>query len=254
MGIFKALYLIPELVCLSGAVAADVRCRGRGVNAFSVLKNRYKQLAQMVIRDGFALPSVLRIKDFERLCFVNRFVIDAKQVGNGFAAVVVIDSVYFFIVRVCDFSRILADFDFRLDDAILFRGHELIYASENRVAFGGDEAFADAESVDFRSLADDVADDIFIERIGYDDFTFRQALADERGADFLCEIGDIAGIDAHAEIPDALRHKNLLKCANRVRQSAFHDVVGVDQQGRIVRINPAVRFKGFIFAVEHLHP
>lgn len=105
MGIFKALYLIPELVCLSGAVAADVRCRGRGVNAFSVLKNRYKQLAQMVIRDGFALPSVLRIKDFERLCFVNRFVIDAKQVGNGFAAVVVIDSVYFFIVRVCDFSR-----------------------------------------------------------------------------------------------------------------------------------------------------
>jgi len=67
MRIFKALYLIPKLVCLGRAVAADIRRRGRGINAFSVLKNGHEQLAQMIICERFALPRVLRIKDFERL-------------------------------------------------------------------------------------------------------------------------------------------------------------------------------------------
>ena len=60
-----------------------------------------------------------------------------------------------------------------------------IGTTENRVALGGDKSFAHAEGVDLCILLEQIADDVFVKRVGSDYLTFIQSRFVQLFADLL---------------------------------------------------------------------
>ena len=158
-------------------------------------------------------------------------------------------------MRVCDLADVFADLDLRDDVAVLvLDGCELVHAAEHRLAARGDEPLAHAEAVDLRALPQQPRDQALIERVGHGDLAVGPAGVVEHFARLFRQVGDVAGVEADAAARDAQRLEHLVEGADGVRHAGLQAVVGVHEQGGVVRIGLAVGAEGVELGVEHLHP
>ena len=75
MRVFKAGDFLPEGVHLFGTVTFDLFQRALLGDALAVFEDLFAQLHGAEIGDHFALPDVLRVKNFVRLGIVDDFVV-----------------------------------------------------------------------------------------------------------------------------------------------------------------------------------
>ena len=234
--VFKAPHLFPQGGDLPGAIVTDIMHGGRRIDTFSAPENRHLQFAQRVVGHGLAFPGFFGVEKFEREAFVQYLVVYGDEVGGGHA-VFVENAVDFLKMRIGDLSGIFADLDLRDDLPVgVLLGGQFVYASEDRVALGGDEAFPDAERIDLRALRDDIPDDIFVQRVGDDDLTVGEAGFIEHPARLLGQVGDIARIETDA----AAARAAFAEGPDSVRYAAFQGVVGIHEKRCIVGIELAI--------------
>ena len=158
-------------------------------------------------------------------------------------------------MRVGNLSRIFGDFDFRNDAAVfVFFCNELVNTAENRVTLCRNQTLTDTKRVDLRALVDQIADDIFVKRVGNNDLTFRQSRFIEHLTRFFGKVRQVAGVETNAALGDALRNENFLERTNGIRNTRTQNIVGIDKQCRVVRIQFAVGTEGIVFGFKHLHP
>ena len=108
VGIFKALHFFPKFIDLTLAVVADLFRCGNIIYTFAVLKDGDEHFAEMVIRNGLALPNVLRMEDLHRLAVIHHFIVEREKVGDRFAAFVIINAIELFEMGVRDLFCVFA--------------------------------------------------------------------------------------------------------------------------------------------------
>lgn len=69
----------------------------------------------MEVIDLLALPSRLRVENFQILAVVHGLVVQAEIVRNGLARVRAVEAVELFEMRIRDLADVLRNFDLRLD-------------------------------------------------------------------------------------------------------------------------------------------
>ena len=255
MRILKPLHLVPQQVHLLPAIGGDLLDRRLLIHTYAVFEHRHQQLPCGIIREGLCFPCGVRVKDGARLGVVHGFVPDAQLVGDRLAALPVVVAVYFFEVRIGDLGGVLAHFDFRHDlAALVLNGDQLVDAAEYRRLGRRDQPLAHAEGVHLCTLHHQIADKIFVQRIGGGDGAVGQSGFVEHPPRLFGEVGDVARIQTDGAFGLAHRQQHLLEHLYGVRHAAFERVVGIDQQGRVVGIQLAVRLERVVFAVEHLDP
>ena len=115
-------------------------------------------------------------------------------------------------MRCRDLADVLADLDLGDDIAVLvLHCDELIDATEDRLALGGNETLADAEGVDLRVLHPEVLDEVLVERVRNGDGAFRPARLVEHLARLAGKIGDVAAVQADAALFDAKRLQDVVE-------------------------------------------
>ena len=194
------------------------------------------------------------MENLDRFRTVKHFVVYAEQVCHSFVAVLIVNTVNLLEMRIGDLFGIFADLDLGNDLSVSFNGNQFVNAAENRIALRRDQTFANAERVDFRTLYEKVTDNMLVKGVGNDDLTFGQALTVQLCTDFLGEISKVTGVQTNGKIMNALRNEDLLECADRIGQTALHNVISINQQGCVIGINAAIGLKRFVFGIEHLNP
>ena len=215
--ILETLDLIPQSINLTDAVLADVLNIRAVVNALAVLEQLYVQRTNRIIGNNTLLPGVDRMEQHIRQGSIDLLVVYGEHVAKCLAGLVVEQAVYLLEVRRGDLLDVLGNLDLRDDLAVfVLNGSQLIYAAEYRLGLGGDEPLADAERVDLRALYDEVAYQIFIERVGGHDLHIGETCVVEHLARLDREISDIArvqtdalGADAEAPLAAAMSGEQL---------------------------------------------
>ena len=83
----------------------------------------------MEVIDLLALPSRLRVENFQILAVVHDLVVQAEIVRNGLARVRAVEAVELLEMRIRDLADVLGNFDLRLDRPVrALDSYELIYA------------------------------------------------------------------------------------------------------------------------------
>ena len=166
MRIFKALYLVPLQIELSRAIITDLRRSRRFIDALTTEEDRLLQLLDTVILEHLTLPDMLGVEQLERLARVDNLVVYGDKVGYRLSAVALINAIELFVMRICDFSGILAYLYFRNDCTVVaLDSRELVNAAENGRVLRCDKALADTERVDARPLLNGITDNVLIERV-----------------------------------------------------------------------------------------
>ncbi len=151
------------------------------------------------------------------------------------------------------FGALFAELDAGLPGAVgAAECGEFINAAQGGLIGGGDEVGAHAPYVDFRPLVAEAFDEVLVEIVPGDDGDIGEAGGIEAGAGLLAEPGEVAGIKAYAaELVAALAE------AAGGGDGAIHageGIVGVDEQGGIVRHGIGVAVESFLLVVEGHDP
>ena len=134
--VVEAFDLVPQPVDLCQAVFPDLGSGGPVVNALSVLENRLQQFFCREVGERLFFPGVLRVKNGQRLAFINGFIVNAQQIRSGLSAFLFKKPIDLFPVGRGDFGGIFGNFDFGNDCAVgLLHSAELVYSAEDRVGF-----------------------------------------------------------------------------------------------------------------------
>ena len=165
MRVFQAADFVPQGLLFGGAVGADFVQRGVVSAARTVFHPLPHEFFGAVVGDGFPFPRVFGIEEFVGLAVIYGFVMQGDEVGDGFAARVVIEAPQLFEAGRGGFAEGFADFDFRDDVVRFFEGDDFVHAAEDGFAFRGDESLADAEGVYRRPLLHEVFDEVFVKRV-----------------------------------------------------------------------------------------
>ena len=175
-------------------------------------------------------------------------------VGLGHAGLTPVEAVEALVVGVGYLADVLADLDARDDLAVFLHGHELVHAVKNGAGAAGDEPFAHAEGVYARALAQQLTDEVLIEAVRAGDGALRPAGLVEHAPRLLGEVGHVAGVEADAALGDAEGLQDLVEGAYGVGHAAAQGVVGVHEQGGVLRVGAAVGAEGVELGGEHLDP
>ena len=137
---------------------------------------------------------------------------------------------------------------------LVFKSANLVNSAENGVALSGDKALADTEGIYLRALSDKLADDILVHRVGDYDPTLGKSRIVKHLADLLGKIGNVARVYSYGAVADTERVEHRLECADSVGHAALKNVVGINEQSRVVRIGLAVGLKRLVLGVKKLYP
>ena len=153
MGIFKTLYLVPEVVYAVGSVGGNLLYRGRGVNLTALFHNLYLKLLCGKVGNRFALPGVNGVENLIGLRVVDFFIIHTDNVGESLARFVIVKTPRNLYTGECNLCDIFTDFNFGNDISVLvlYRG-KLINAAEYRFARCGNKSLAYTEGVNLCTL------------------------------------------------------------------------------------------------------
>ena len=208
------------------------------------------QIAHLIIADPRFFPNRIRVEDLIRILHRNRFLRECDHIAARFAGILAVQAIQSLEARIGDFLDVFGNFDLRCQHAVLFECRQLIDTAEYRLGFRGNQTLADAEGVDLRPLQNDVADNIFIQRIGYDDRAVRKPRFIEHLTRLFRQIGYVAGVDTDTH----LGRLHFLEYLDRRRNAGFQHIVGVHQQHAVVRIDFRVLLESGILVRIHLHP
>ncbi|EHM56139.1 hypothetical protein HMPREF9080_00045 [Cardiobacterium valvarum F0432] len=92
MRVFQTADFVPQGLLFGGAVGADFVQRGVVGAARTVFHPLPHEFFGAVVGDGFAFPRVFGIEEFVGLAVVYDFVMQGDEVGDGFAARLVIEA------------------------------------------------------------------------------------------------------------------------------------------------------------------
>ncbi len=150
-----------------------------------------------------------------------------------------------------ELADILRDLDPRdYLTVIILHGYELVHPVEDRVAVGCYEIVAYAETVDHRTLFQQIAYQPFVEGVGDDYLTSGETCLVQHLPGLLGEECQVAGIQAYGAFVDV----ELLEHPYGVRYPALERVVCIHQYSGVVRIQCAECLERIVFRGEHLHP
>ena len=156
---------------------------------------------------------------------------------------------------ICDLAHIFGDLDLGHNRTVLpFHSNQLIHAAEHRFTSGGDQPLTNAEHVDLRALAQNILDNILIQRVRHGDLAIGPACFIQHLSCLAGQIGHIAGIQTNAALGQPLGLQHLIKDTDGIGYTGLQGVVGIHQQRGIIGIDLTIGFEGFIFRIEHLHP
>ena len=106
---------------------------------------------------------------------------------------------------------------------------EFVDVAEAWGGLAGGDGVADSVGIYAGPLTLKVRDEIFIKRVGREDFAAGKSVIVKDSADFDGEVGEVAAVEAHAVTEWIfIVYSALLEGAYRVEDSAFEGVVGVD--------------------------
>ena len=192
VGVIKTLDFVPQGVDLFFAELADLGYLVARIYAFTVDKNGLQQFFGGKIGDSLLFPGIVLVEDGQRLGVIDRFMVEADEVGDGFAGFVIKEALKLFEVRVGDLFNIFADLDLGDDLTVFFFNRaKLVNAAENGGGAGGDESFANAEGIDLGALLNEVADDMLVKRVGNDDLTAVKTGFVHHFSDLAGKIGNV---------------------------------------------------------------
>ena len=176
MWIEETFCLIPEGVFLLATVCGNFFDTRRIVDACSVDENRNHHFTNR-IGAAFELclfPGLDRVEKEKILGSIDGLIGKTDQVSFDLAVFFLINTENRFISRVGNFLGIFRKLDLRYKFTVLIlNGGKLVYATEGRSVFGGDQIGSDTPRIDGRTLNLEIVDQIFIQIVGCTDRCFR---------------------------------------------------------------------------------
>ena len=186
---------------------------------------------------------------------IDCLIINTQVVRNCLAGVTAEETIQFLIVRSRDLANVFRDLDLRLDSTVLLLDrNQLINAAENRLTLGSDQAFTNAEQIDLRTLTEDILNDMLVQRIGNADLAIGPTSFIQHLAGLTAEVSHITGVQTNAALGDTQRLQNLIENTDRIGNTGFQRVIGIDQQRAVVGIQLRIGLKCFILRIMHLNP
>ncbi len=160
---------------------------------------------------------------------------------------------HLFKIGICDFCAVFRKFYLRYYFVVLFNCHKLVDAAENWLGLGGYHSLPHAEAVNLCALHKDIADNVFVQRIGRDYLHLGKALVVQHLSCAFGKVSYIAAVNAYSRglfAPCA----HFLKHSYSVGNARFKHIVGVHQKSRAVGVALCVSPESFKLAVKHLYP
>ena len=122
-----------------------------------------------------------------------------------------------------------------LQDGLSVDLHQFIYIPETGRGLGSRDRVADSVGIDARPLAFQVADEIFIQGAGREDFALCHSVLVQDLPHFDGQVGQVAAVQADAVAARIVVVDPVLpEGPDGVEDAAFEGVVGVDQENQIL--------------------
>ena len=235
--IIKALHFVPQCIHLLQAVGTDLFQTGAMIDKLAISENGDLQFLRGEIIDGLGFPSGIGIENDHILAVVHNFIINTQIVRNSLSRVVTKEAVDLLVVRVRDLAHVFRNFDLRLYIALgILDRYQFVHAAEDRFGSGGDQPLANAEHVNLRTLAEDILDDMLIQRVGNRDLAVGPAGFVQHLSCLAGEVCHVTGVKSDATLGQTLGLKHLVKDPNGIGNTGMEGVIGIHQQGGIVGI------------------
>lgn len=165
------------------------------------------------------------------------FVGEGDHVGNGlFWLVVPVDPVDLLIAGQGDLLPAVTYLDGWDPLTIDLLLGQLVDPAENRTGGTGDQSFPNSKVVNRRPLIEQGLDNVDIEGIGGHDFGVRESGLVKHLPGLGGQLGDVSGIDPDTDRLVTLS-LDLLEDPDSVRHPRLEDVIGVDQERDLVRVD-----------------
>ena len=210
VGVIEAEVFIPEGGDLFLAVVPDFRKAGPVVDQLAGPEDFLVHGTDLIVFQDHPLPGVGGMEDLIGGPVGQGLILEEDEVGQGLV-VLIVKTAKVLESGGGDLLHVLGDLDLGENLPILFHGHQLVDAPEDRVGLGGDEVFADTEGVQAGFLLEDVRNPVLIQGVGGDDFGVGVAGFIQHPAGLLGEVGDIPAVQADAGGPLAHGGQNLIK-------------------------------------------
>ncbi len=129
---------------------------------------------------------------------------------------------------------------------------EFVDVAEAWGGLAGGDGVADSVGIYAGPLTLKVRDEIFIKRVGREDFAASKSVIVKDSADFDGEVGEVAAVETHTvAVGIFIVNAALLEGTDGVEDSAFEGVVGVDEEDEVFSLVGAnVVHEGFVLAFD----
>ena len=248
MRVDKTSGFLPEGILLLEAVITDVHGLTALIDALTVNKERYHQLAQGILT-GFELgllPGLDGIEQGQRIVFREDFLIQADQVSDQLAGGFLINTVDLLVAGVGDLLGILGNLDLgQVAAVILLNRGQFVNAAEGRVVLGCDQVRTYAPGTDGGTLGLQGRDQVLIQIIGSGDHGIFKACRVQHLSGFLGQIGKVAAVQTDAVALELYAFvPQILEGLDGIGHAGFQGIIGIDQQDAGGRIHIRVGLEG----------
>ncbi len=256
VGVLEAEALIPQGIQLGGAVVPHLGEAGALVAEAPLVKYLDQQFPGGVVVHRFALPDGVGVKDGDVLAVVHRGLLPQVDViGQGLAVLPAVEPPHPLEAGGGDLLHRLADLDLGLPAAVgpLHR-RQLVHPAEHRLRLAGDQVLPHPEGVQLGPLEQQVPDDVLVQGVAGHDLHVLVPGGIQQLPGLFGEIGQVPAVDAHPLGPEAPGHHHFIKDPDGVGDAGTEGVVGVDEEGAVVRVGLGVGPEGVVLGGEHLDP
>ena len=165
--IYETAGFIPQSILFFLAVCTQIHDFRRSIDTFALTDDWNQKLTEFIgaAEDFSLLPCISRIKNDHRLLRIKDFVCETDEISFDLAGGFAVNTINGLVARIGDFLSVFGKFDLRSEGAasVIFDCGELIYTTESRVIFAGDQVGADTPGINFGILSLQAVDQVFVE-------------------------------------------------------------------------------------------
>ena len=165
--IYETAGFIPQSILFFLAVCTQIHDFRRSIDTFALTDDWNQKLTEFIgAAEDFGLfPCISRIKNDHSFLRIKDFVCETDKISFDLAGGFAVNTINGLVTRIGDFLSVFGKFDLWSEGtaSVIFDCGELIYTTESRVIFAGDQVGADTPGIDFCILSLQAVNQVFVE-------------------------------------------------------------------------------------------
>ena len=148
------------------AVCTQIHDFRRSIDTFALTDDWNQKLTEFIgAAEDFGLfPCISRIKNDHSFLRIKDFICETDKISFDLAGGFAVNTINGLVTRIGDFFSVFGKFDLWSEGtaSVIFDCGELIYTTESRVIFAGDQVGADTPGIDFCILSLQAVNQVFV--------------------------------------------------------------------------------------------